>query len=249
MRTISNVLLILAFSQLTACAVMSKQECLGADWQQVGYQVGVNGNTDISEQFNRRQQTCIKYGTKAGWQKFRDGHADGLVQFCQLSNALELGIKGVSRAIDDQACAERDYPGFREAFNIGYQLHILEGRVLASNSAISNLTNSRYRYQQSNREIRQILRQDDIDKRERRRLRYRLQENRDHLYHIDREVKQNRQRLDQEQSEANRYVEQVYDDYLFSLSDRFIDPRMKATTMDKPKQSEFDDRIDEILNQ
>jgi hypothetical protein len=249
MRTISKIILILTFTQLTACAVMSKQECLSADWRQVGYAVGVNGNIDISDQFNRREQTCIKHGTSATWKKFQQGHTDGIVQYCQLSNALELGANGDSRAIDNQVCAERDYPGFRQAFDVGYQLHILRGRVQTSDLAISNLTNSRYRYQNSNRHIRQSLREDKLEKSERRRLRYQLQENRDHIHHIDREIGLYGQRLYREQSAADSYADQVYDNYAFSLSDRFIDPRMKTSPTGKPKQSEFDDRIDDILDQ
>jgi len=253
MKIISKILLLLAFTQLTACAVMSKQECLDADWRQVGYGVGSNGDTDISDQFNRREQTCVKHGTSANWKQFQQGHSDGLVQYCQLANALELGASGHSQVIDNQVCAERDYPGFREAFNVGYQLHMLRSRVRESDSALLDLSNSRDSYEQSIRHIRHQLREDYIEQAERKRLRYRLRENRDHLYNIDREEEQYRRRLRRDQAAANRYADEVYDDYVFSVSDRFIDPRVKNSATDKPitppKQSEFDDRIDDILNQ
>ena len=60
MKGIKNVIGLLVLSQLGACAVMSKQECITADWRQVGYQVGVNGNDDISHAFNVREQACAK---------------------------------------------------------------------------------------------------------------------------------------------------------------------------------------------
>jgi len=249
MKIISKILLILAFTQLTACAVMSKQECVSADWRQVGYDVGVDGNTDISDQFNRREQTCVKHGTSANWQQFQQGHSDGIVQYCQLGNALELGASGHSQVIDEQVCAERDYPGFRQAFDVGYQLYVLRSRARDSHSALVNLSDSRDHHEQSNRRIRHRLREGDIDEDERRRLRYRLRENRDDIYQIDHKVDQYRRRYQQDQSEANRYANEVYDDYAFSLSDRFIDPRVKSSAADKPKQSEFDDRIDDILDQ
>jgi hypothetical protein len=228
---------------------MSKQECLGADWRQVGYSVGVDGNTDISDQFNRREQTCVKHGASANWKRFQQGHSDGIVQYCQLGNALELGASGHSQVIDNQICAERDYPGFREAFNVGYQLHVLRSRARESHSALVNLSDSRDRYEQSSRQIRHRLREDNIDEAERKRLRYRLRENRDDIYQIDRKEEQYSRRYHRDQSEANRYADEVYDDYAFSVSDRFIDPRVKTSAADKPKQSEFDDRIDDILDQ
>jgi hypothetical protein len=249
MRIISKILLLLVLTQLGACAVMSKKECLAADWRLVGYGVAVNGDTDISEAYNRRQQTCSKYGASADWRQFQQGHADGIVEYCQLDNAAKLGANGISRVVDHQVCAERDYPGFRQAFNVGYKLHILRSRVADSYSAISNLTSSQYRYQQSIRRIRHRLEQQNIEESEHKQLRRELRHARSRFYQIDREIDHYQQRLYREKSAANDYADNVYDDYLFTVSDTFIDPRIKKSTVRKPKQTDFDDRIDDILNQ
>lgn len=249
MCIINKILLLLTLTQLGACAVMSKQECLSADWRQVGFDVALNGNTDISDAYNRRQQACAKHGATANWRQFQLGHSDGTVEYCQLENAMALGANGNSRVVDQQVCAERDYPGFRQAFNVGYQLHILLSRVRDSNESISNLSSSRYDYKKSINPIRHKLDEDNIDDSERKRLRYELREVRNHIYEIDREIEHYRQRVYQEQSEADHYIDNVYDDYLLSVSDRFVDPRVKPRATRKPKQTDFDDRIDDILNQ
>ncbi len=257
MQGIKTAMLLLALSQLGACAVMSKQECLNADWRQVGYHIGNNGNIDISEAFNLRERTCAKHGATANWRQFKLGHADGIVQFCQLGNAVELGVDGVNRAIDDQVCSERDYPGFREAFDKGYKLHLLRSRVQQSHATISDLNNRAYRYQKDIRRINHDLRSEDLDldKSERKHLRRERRELRRHLYRLEDEIEQCRKRLYHQQSEANNYSDYVYQDYLLSLSNEFIDPRNRrlsasnSTNIEKTKQSEFEDRIDEILNE
>jgi len=250
-------MLLLALSQLSACAVMSKQECLNADWRQVGYNIGNTGNIDISESFNLRESTCAKHGATANWRQFKRGHADGVVQFCQLDNAVELGVGGVSRVIDDQVCSERDYPGFREAFQAGYKLHVLRSRVRQSNATIANLNDRAYRYEKDIRRINRELGSEelDLDKSEREYLGREHRELRRHLYRLEDEIEQCRKRLYHQQSEANNYSDYVYQDYLLSLSNEFVDPRNSKRSAsqfkrtEKSTQSEFEDRVDDVLNE
>lgn len=233
MNGIQKVLLIIALSQLGACAVMSKKECLTADWEQVGYGVGLDGNPNQTYTFNKREKACAKHGAAANWGEFQQGHSDGVVEFCQLGNAVELGADGVSRAIDQQVCPERDYPGFREAFNVGYKLHALRSDVQNSRSTISSLESRRYGYEKDLKHIRKQINSEDTDKLEHKSLRYDRRQIRDYMYDIDREIEQCRQRLYHEQSVANDYSDYVYNDYVFSLSDQFVDPRLNRKPHDK----------------
>jgi len=222
-RAIKRAIGLLILSQLGACAVMSKQECVNADWRQVGYQVGVDGNTDISQAYSARERACSKHGVEANWQHFEQGHADGVVQYCQLDNAVELGVRGASRSIDNQVCSERDYPGFREAFNVGYQQDI--------------------------RRINHDLESEDLDKSARKRLRQERRKIRAYIYELDQEIKQCNNRLYRQKSAARNYSDYVYQDYVFSLNDEFVDHRKPKPFVPKKKQNGFDDRIDEILNE
>lgn len=249
MQGINKAILLLALSQLGACAVMSKQECLNADWRNVGYGVGLNGNINKSDAFNIRQRACEKHGASANWLQFQQGHADGVVQYCQLSNAVELGIKGASKAIDKQICREHDYPGFGEAFSVGYKLHVLRDRIYQSNSNITTLNNRLSRYRKDIHRINEALNAEDLDKSERKHLQRERRKIRSYVYDLDREIEHCRQRQYQQKSAESDYSDYVYQDYLLSLSDRFIDPRNKKREQaEKPNQSEFEDRVDEVLD-
>ena len=132
-------------SQLAACAVMSKTDCLNADWQTVSFAVGFDGERDITSAYNRRADICAKHGKAANGPAFKAGHAQGIEQFCEIDNALVLGITGRLSSIKNQSCPERDCPGFPNAFDDGYQLHELNQQVYHAEHELDRLQNSVYR--------------------------------------------------------------------------------------------------------
>ena len=154
--------LIVLVTQLGACAVMSKSECLSADWQGVGYDVGFDGRSDISKAFNARADACAKHGSRANWPEFKSGHADGIEQFCQIDNALLLGIKGRNRARDDQTCPERIYPGFAKAFMDGYTLHELNNYVYDGEHELSQLESLVYDYRHKRSKLKHQIKSGEL---------------------------------------------------------------------------------------
>lgn len=247
MYNFKQAALLLALSQLTSCAVMSKQECLGADWQQVGYDVGLAGEVNKSDAFNVRDKMCSKYGENASSVQFDKGHADGIVQYCQLSNAVELGVDGVNKVIYDGVCPRRDYPGFRRAFDVGYQLFTLRNRAKESSNAIANLNSQANRTQQNLRLLDRKLGSQGVDDSLNNQLGYEHRQAKINLEQLDRKIEELRRRQAIDKSAARDYAEYVYEDYLINLSDELVDPRNKKAP--DVKQGDFDNRIDDVLNE
>lgn len=243
MQNINKALLLIALSQLTACAAMSKKECLNANWQQVGYAVAMDGNINKSEAFNVRERTCAKHGASANWKQFNKGHIDGIDQYCLLDNAVQLGIDGTIRAIDQQVCPERDYPGFKEAFDTGYELHVLRNRVYRNHSTISNLESQRHHYEKEIRYINHTLDSDELTKHQRGQLRRQRRDARSSIYDIDRDIGFHRQRLYQHKEEADRYEVFINDEYLYGLSFETEQKRGVPKTNDTKPQETSDDWI------
>ncbi len=249
-KAIALIALTITLGQLGACAVMSKTDCLTADWRQIGYGVGLDGKLDKKEAFNVRQQACSKHGANPVWEQFEQGHADGIVEFCQLVNAVELGARGAHHAIDNRVCSERDYPGFGEAFSVGYRLHSLTRRVNESNSIITDLSNQVHRYEKSIRRINQQISTQGSNESNLNQLKSERRNLRNRIYQLERDAEQYRRRLYDDLSARDSYSDYVYQDYITALSDRFVDPRRdKKLNRSKRPQSSFEDRVDEILNQ
>jgi len=234
MNVIFKALLLITLTQLSACAVLSKTDCLNADWRQIGYDVALNGNTNKESAFALREKACIKHGTTANWNEFNLGHSDGSVQYCQLDNAVQLGIKGVTRVIDNQICPERDYRGFNQAFNTGYRLYKLNERIHYASTNISNLNSQLYTYQTDIRHIEKKLSSKGLDKSERKQLHHKRKKLQHYYYEIDQEIEQHHYHLHQSQIAADNYADFIYQDYLLNIDTRFIDPRKEKVRRANP---------------
>lgn len=164
--TLKTILVLLFASQLGACAVMSKSDCLNADWQQEGYDVGISGEPDISSAFNKREKRCAKYQTGADWTAFERGYSDGVDQYCAVSNALKLGVRGASRAVG--TCPESEYFGFYSAFTAGYRLYQLNEVVRQADYQLSQVQSKLYNYQRERDNLRHRLNSNELSEEERR---------------------------------------------------------------------------------
>jgi len=143
--------------QLGACAVISKSECEDNNWQRVGYSAGADGEADSLIAFNKRADVCAKYGLPADISGFEIGYAQGKDDFCEISNAVKLGVRGQRRAVDDQVCTDFRYLGFNAAFNKGYGLYKLKRQLAETQSQIDYFENQIYRHQRKRRQLAQQI--------------------------------------------------------------------------------------------
>lgn len=144
---------------------MSKTDCLNADWYQQGYEVGSAGDPEISKAFNKREKRCEKYGAAADWVAFEDGYSEGIDRYCDVSNAVALGTRGIARSIE--ACPESEYFGFYRAFNAGYKLFQLNEQVREANYQLDRIQSSIYNAQREAQSIRVRLNSGDLTEDER----------------------------------------------------------------------------------
>lgn len=156
LQIVRPLLALIAVAQLTACAVISKSECEDSNWQRVGYSAGADGEPDSLVAFNKRADICANYGLPADLPAFEVGYAQGIDSFCEISNAVKLGMRGQHRAIDNQVCPDSRYLGFNAAFNKGYGLYKLNRQLSDTRSQIDYIDDQIYR---SQRKIQQLAQQ------------------------------------------------------------------------------------------
>ena len=199
--------LLVIVAALNGCAVMSKTECLNADWNQVGYDVGFDGEVDSSVAFTKRADICADYGTVADARAFQTGYEEGIENYCAVSNAVVLGTRGQRKAITNQVCPETEFPGFTSAFNAGYKLFVLQGEANNLGYEIDRLLEDKYRYQRRRQELRYQIESGQLSDRERQNaIVYRRQLKRD-IHEIRSRVYHYRGRLVEQQSAADTYAE------------------------------------------
>jgi len=77
---------------LGACASLTKDECLNANWQSIGYNDGVRGR--LESYVSRHFEACGKVGITPDVQAWQSGRGQGLPLYCTPSNAYSVGRAG-----------------------------------------------------------------------------------------------------------------------------------------------------------
>ncbi len=81
---------LLAF--LGACASLTQDQCLSADWRAIGYNDGVRGK--LESYISRHFDACSKVGITPDVQAWQGGRLQGLPLYCTTSNAYSIGRVG-----------------------------------------------------------------------------------------------------------------------------------------------------------
>lgn len=203
-----------ALSQLAACAVMSKKQCLSADWQRVGYSVGADGNREIDTALASRDAACAKHGVAPDRAEFISGHKIGIEYFCDPYNAVQHGVDGRTSVMRDQVCPETDYPGFSENFRAGFKLYELNQDLYRANSHTANLQNRRSDYYRRLSNLKKSANRSELSDAERNAyqqqynsLQYRIREISYELRHSENQLYELRKR-------SQRYSDYLESEYL-----------------------------------
>lgn len=111
---------------------MSKQECVTADWQAIGYEDGAAGRP-VSAVSERRAVCAKKAGVTVDMAAYTAGRDEGLELYCQPSNGYAMGSRGAQYHGVCRGASER---AFLAAFETGRQLFVLESNVAAISAEI-----------------------------------------------------------------------------------------------------------------
>jgi hypothetical protein len=131
MRSAFFAVVILA---LSGCASgMSKNECLYADWQAIGYEDGANGRS-ASAISSRRTACADKAEVTPDMEAYLAGRDRGLEQFCRPANGFNYGSRGYAYSGVCQGRSERE---FVDAYEQGLTLHGLVANYDAASRALA----------------------------------------------------------------------------------------------------------------
>lgn len=83
---------------LNSCAIMSKDECLNANWELLGQRDGVAGAGSLAQQ---RGKVCAKYKVSLDRSLYADGYRKGVKTYCNPQAVFEYALHGQG---DYQSC-------------------------------------------------------------------------------------------------------------------------------------------------
>jgi hypothetical protein len=112
------VILMVSALVLSGCATLNKDECLTADWYQIGYEDGARGMADTRIASHR--EACAKHGISPDFRAYQDGHEEGIIRFCTSSNGFAQGKRGYQYA---GICPPSLEPEFLDGYDAGRQIY------------------------------------------------------------------------------------------------------------------------------
>ena len=127
MEYLRRASLLALLAVLAACATtVSEKDCRAVDWHSLGQADGAKG--DASAQFGTHMPDCNRYGIAEDAKAYRAGREQGLLQFCNIENALNYGISG---APYKQVCPGADGERFTQLYNRGFALYTVKDDMKA----------------------------------------------------------------------------------------------------------------------
>lgn len=143
-------------STLGGCASLSKNECLSANWEDIGIRDGANGRPE--EYLIQHSTACAKVNVAPDRGAWLHGRERGLERFCQPHRMYSIGEYG--GGFDAGICRNFDQDRLIDAYELGREVHRISNDVSAIDTEI--------------REIRVLLDKSDLERKERERLAFRL---------------------------------------------------------------------------
>ena len=141
---------------LTGCASLSKDECLSANWEDIGVRDGANGQPE--EYLIQHSTACAKVNVAPDRGAWLHGRERGLERFCVPQRMYNIGEYNGS--FDVGICRNFDQERLLDAYEKGREVH-RRADTLSEIDAEA-------------RDIRTKLEKKDLEQKERERLAYRL---------------------------------------------------------------------------
>ncbi|MDE1461373.1 DUF2799 domain-containing protein [Spartinivicinus poritis] len=114
----------LAIVGLNGCATLSREECLSANWQTIGYEDGTKGRLPgfVAE----HRKACAEYGVVPDLTSYQQGREEGVRHYCRPANGYYLGRHGYSYS---GVCSEEEEAEFLRAWHQGERAYRTEQRI------------------------------------------------------------------------------------------------------------------------
>lgn len=120
---------------LSACATLSKDECLTADWRTFGVEDGANGR-GVSR-IGKYRESCAEHGVTPNLEEYRAGHEIGARTFCTPSNGFAKGRAGAGGY--ENFCPNDVASPFLAAYGRGQAVYSAEQKLNTARQALAEV--------------------------------------------------------------------------------------------------------------
>ncbi len=110
---------------LMGCATMNKSQCYNADWHMIGMEDGMKGR--LTDYIGKHRVACAKYNVTPNLEEYRQGHVEGLEQFCTRANGFNMGLSGYGyNGVCPAQLAEPFLDGFAQGQDLYFRYNAIK---------------------------------------------------------------------------------------------------------------------------
>lgn len=109
---------------VSGCATLNKNECLTANWENIGYEDGTKGYK--ASRIGQHRSACSEHGVSPDLNAYNTGRKNGLHHYCTPATAYKKGLSGYSY---NGVCAGYNERVFLAAFNHGQTVYKAKRRL------------------------------------------------------------------------------------------------------------------------
>ena len=142
-----KLLLVIICLNFFSCSSMNQEECINADWAQIGERDARNGVN--SNYYFERAKACSKHSVHADSSSYKRGYAEGLKVYCTSENGYNVGVSGTGYA---NICPAELSKGFMQGYLAGKTIY--EGKKLYEEHVKRQEEDNQRRIMQRERQIR-----------------------------------------------------------------------------------------------
>ena len=117
----NRAMLSVGCAMLAGCATMSPEECLQANWEEVGYNDGAAGYP-VSRSAEHRE-ACAETGVQVDFELYRHGYSLGLPYYCTRETGFETADHGGEYAAQ---CDSDGFPEYASGYSEGLDVFALK---------------------------------------------------------------------------------------------------------------------------
>lgn len=120
----------------SACSGISIEDCVEADWGELGYKYGLRGGKYTSEALAPYNKACAKGDITPDADIFESSRAEGAREYCRVDNGFDVGRRGVNY---NNVCDADLEAAFLDEYEKGRELYAYESAVDEVNEKIKEL--------------------------------------------------------------------------------------------------------------
>lgn len=133
-KNLASLILFALFPALSACATLSKKECLREDWRQIGFRDGRNGYSQ--DRWDGHVKACQRYGSRFDKKAYFESRERGLKRYCTPENGFRVGKNGESY---QDVCPSGVEPLFLKQYKLGLEIRRIQQSIASLESEVNRL--------------------------------------------------------------------------------------------------------------